>query len=123
MTNPPVTRQVTGPGIGVRAVLASHRDGQLSAALQTYEAALAEGRLVGMANTVQYLLADMGHIALLLGDADRAEWHFAEGRTRIRRRRRRRPRPTAELITVVSGWRIRSGDASFKAWPSRPAGR
>ena len=31
-----------------------------------------------MANTVQYLLANMGHIALLLGDADRAERHFAE---------------------------------------------
>jgi tetratricopeptide (TPR) repeat protein len=58
--------------------LALHRDGQLPAALQTYEAALAEGRLVGMANTVQYLLANMGHIALLLGDADRAERHFAE---------------------------------------------
>ena len=104
MTNPPVTRQVTGPGIGVRAVLASHRDGQLSAALQTYEAALAEGRLVGMANTVQYLLADMGHIALLLGDADRAEWHFAEGRTRIRRRRRRRPRRCGRFARKITRW-------------------
>ena len=46
--------------------------------MQTYEAALAEGRLVGVANTVQYLLANMGHIALLLGDADRAERHFTE---------------------------------------------
>jgi hypothetical protein len=50
----------------------------LPAALHTYEAALADGRLVGMANTVQYLLANMGHIALLLGDADRAERHFTE---------------------------------------------
>jgi tetratricopeptide (TPR) repeat protein len=58
--------------------LALHRDGQLPSALHTYEAALAEGRLVGMANTVQYLLANMGHIALLLGDADRAERHFTE---------------------------------------------
>jgi predicted ATPase/DNA-binding SARP family transcriptional activator len=58
--------------------LALHRAGRLEAALQTYEAALAEGRLVGMANTIQYLLANMGHVALLLGDAERAERHFTE---------------------------------------------
>jgi predicted ATPase/DNA-binding SARP family transcriptional activator len=58
--------------------LALHRAGHLTAALQTYEAALTEGRQVGMANTIQYLLANMGHIALLLGDADRAERHFTE---------------------------------------------
>ena len=31
-----------------------------------------------MVNTIQYLLANMGHIALLLGDPDRAERLFAE---------------------------------------------
>jgi predicted ATPase/DNA-binding SARP family transcriptional activator len=58
--------------------LALHRAGRLSDALQTYETALGEGRLVGMANTIQYLLANMGHVALMLGDADSAERHFAE---------------------------------------------
>ncbi len=58
--------------------LALHRAGRLTGALQTYEAALVEGRQVGMANTIQYLLANLGHIALLLGDPDRAERHFAE---------------------------------------------
>ncbi len=61
--------------------LALHRAGQLHAALRTYEAALAEGRLAGTANTIQYLLANMGHLALLLGDADRAERHFTEAST------------------------------------------
>ncbi len=68
---------------GVSAVryhlgLALHRAGRLPAALEIYEAALAEGRQVGLANTVQYLLANMGHVALLLGDAERAERHFTE---------------------------------------------
>jgi predicted ATPase/DNA-binding SARP family transcriptional activator/tetratricopeptide (TPR) repeat protein len=58
--------------------LALHRAGRLESALQTYEAALVEGRQVGLANTIQYLLANMGHIALLLGDPDRAERYFAE---------------------------------------------
>jgi predicted ATPase/DNA-binding SARP family transcriptional activator len=58
--------------------LALHRTGRLDEALQTYESALAEGRQVGMANTIQYLLANMGHIALLLGDTERAERHFTE---------------------------------------------
>jgi tetratricopeptide (TPR) repeat protein len=58
--------------------LALHRAGRLDVALQTYEAALVEGRQAGMVNTIQYLLANMGHIALLLGDPDRAERLFAE---------------------------------------------
>jgi predicted ATPase/DNA-binding SARP family transcriptional activator len=58
--------------------LALHRAGRLDSALRTYEAALVEGRQAGMANTIQYLLANMGHIALLLGDADRAGNLFAE---------------------------------------------
>jgi predicted ATPase/DNA-binding SARP family transcriptional activator len=61
--------------------LALHRAGRLTAALEIYESALAEGRRVGLANTVQYLLANMGHIALQLGDAERAAQHFAEART------------------------------------------
>jgi predicted ATPase len=58
--------------------LAQHRAGRLTDAMRTYDAALTEGRLVGKANTIQYLLANMGHIALMLGDADRAERLFAE---------------------------------------------
>jgi len=58
--------------------LAQHRAGRLTDAMRTYDAALTEGRLVGKANTIQYLLANMGHIALLLGDADRAERLFTE---------------------------------------------
>ena len=64
--------------------LALHHVGRLQAALEVYEAALAEGREVGLANTVQYLLANMGHIALLLGDPDRAGRHFAEARLTAR---------------------------------------
>jgi tetratricopeptide (TPR) repeat protein len=60
--------------------LALHRAGRVEEAMAVYEAALAEGREVGLANTVQYLLANMGHIALLLGDNERAERHFAEAR-------------------------------------------
>jgi predicted ATPase len=58
--------------------MALHRAGRLEAALQAYEGALAEGRKVGLANTVQYALANMGHVVLLLGDVERAERHFAE---------------------------------------------
>jgi len=58
--------------------LAQHRAGHLGDAMRTYDAALTEGRLVGKANTIQYLLANMGHIALMLGDADRAERLFTE---------------------------------------------
>jgi tetratricopeptide (TPR) repeat protein len=58
--------------------LAQHRAGLLTDAMRTYDAALTEGRLVGKANTIQYLLANMGHIALMLGDAERAEQLFTE---------------------------------------------
>ena len=69
---------------GVSAVqyhhgLALHRAGRLQAALAVHEAALAQGRL-GLTNTVPYALADMGHIALQLGDLDRAAQHLAEAR-------------------------------------------
>jgi predicted ATPase/DNA-binding SARP family transcriptional activator len=60
--------------------LALHRAGRLRAALDVYQAALVEGQEVGLANTVQYLLANMGHVTLLLGDPERAERHFAEAR-------------------------------------------
>ena len=57
--------------------LALHGAGRLEEALSVHEAALAEGR-IGLTNTVQYALADMGHIALQLADLDRATQHFAE---------------------------------------------
>jgi len=57
--------------------LALHRAGRLDAALAVHEAALAQGRM-GLTNTVPYVLADMGHIAVKLGDTDRAAQHFAE---------------------------------------------
>jgi Flp pilus assembly protein TadD len=46
--------------------------------MRTYNAALSEGLLVGQTNTAQYLLANMGHIALLRGDAADAERLFTE---------------------------------------------
>ena len=48
-----------------------------------HEAALAQGRL-GITNTVPYVLADMGHIALQLGDPDRAAQHFTEAHVAAR---------------------------------------
>lgn len=65
--------------------LALHRAGRLTAALEVYQAALAEGRKVGLANTVPYLLANLGHVVLLLADPDRAEQYFAEARVVARR--------------------------------------
>jgi predicted ATPase/DNA-binding SARP family transcriptional activator len=64
--------------------LALHRAGRLDAALGVHEAALAQGRM-GLTNTVPYVLADMGHIALQLGDSDRAAQHFVEARDAARR--------------------------------------
>jgi tetratricopeptide (TPR) repeat protein len=58
--------------------LALHRFGQLAQALAAYDGALAEGRRVGLANTVQFALAFMGHVVLLQGDVERAERDFAE---------------------------------------------
>jgi tetratricopeptide (TPR) repeat protein len=67
---------------GVSAVqyhhgLALHRAGRLHAALAVHEAALVRGRR-GLTNTVPYVLADLGHIALELGDPDLATRHFGE---------------------------------------------
>jgi hypothetical protein len=67
---------------GVSAVqyhhgLALHRAGRLQAALAVHEAALAQAQL-GLTNTVPYVLADLGHIALELGDPDRAAQHFTQ---------------------------------------------
>jgi predicted ATPase/DNA-binding SARP family transcriptional activator len=58
--------------------MALHRAGRLEQALEMYGGALASVRDVGPANTVQYALAGAGHVALLLGDPDRAEHLFAE---------------------------------------------
>lgn len=67
---------------GVSAVqyhhgLALHRAGRLQAALAVHEAALASGRRA-TTNTVPYVLADLGHVALQLGELDRAARHLAE---------------------------------------------
>ena len=58
--------------------MALHRAGQLEAAMALYEGALSTGRTVGPANTIQYALAGAGHVALLLGEEDRAERLFAD---------------------------------------------
>jgi predicted ATPase/DNA-binding SARP family transcriptional activator/tetratricopeptide (TPR) repeat protein len=75
---------------GVSAVqyhlgMALHRAGLVDRALDTYRAALAEARRAGPANTVQYVLANMGHAALLNLDADRAGQLFAEADAVARR--------------------------------------
>ena len=55
--------------------MALHRAGQLTEALDVYRAALSEGR-IGLTNTVQYALANLGHISLLIGDLDGADAYF-----------------------------------------------
>jgi predicted ATPase/DNA-binding SARP family transcriptional activator len=60
--------------------LALHRAGRLTAARDVYRVALADGRQVGLANTVQYLLAHLAHVELLLGDDEQAERDLAEAR-------------------------------------------
>ena len=57
---------------------ALHRVGRLDEAARLYGEALAEGRQVGLANTVQYALAHLGHVMILLGDDARAAGHFAQ---------------------------------------------
>jgi tetratricopeptide (TPR) repeat protein len=57
--------------------MALYRAGRLEAALNAYEGALAEGRRDGLANTVQYVLANMGDVRLLLGDVEGAARDFA----------------------------------------------
>ncbi|HYI35656.1 MAG TPA: BTAD domain-containing putative transcriptional regulator [Thermoleophilaceae bacterium] len=64
--------------------LALHHAGRLEAALRSYEDAVSEGRRVGRTNTVQYALANMGHVSLLLGDIERAEGHFGEANATAR---------------------------------------
>jgi predicted ATPase/DNA-binding SARP family transcriptional activator len=73
---------------GVSAVqyhhgLALHRAGRLRAALAVHEAALTHGRRA-TTNTVPYVLADMGHIALQLGELDRAAQHLTEAHVAAR---------------------------------------
>jgi tetratricopeptide (TPR) repeat protein len=58
--------------------LALHRMGDWPQARTVYLGALAEGRRVGLANTVQYALADLGHVELALGDPEQAARYFAE---------------------------------------------
>jgi predicted ATPase len=55
-----------------------HRAGRLEEAQDVYEGALRSGHQVGPANTIQYALAGAGHIALLLGNTDRAAQLFAD---------------------------------------------
>jgi predicted ATPase/DNA-binding winged helix-turn-helix (wHTH) protein len=55
--------------------MALHRTGQLAEALHVYRSALSEGR-IGLTNTVQYALANLGQISLLLGDLDAASGYF-----------------------------------------------
>ena len=56
--------------------MALHRAGLLTEALEVYRAALSEGR-IGLTNTVQYALANLGHISLLIGDLDGADAYFS----------------------------------------------
>jgi tetratricopeptide (TPR) repeat protein len=65
--------------------MALQRAGRLEQALEMYEGALASGRDVGPANTVQYALAGAGHVRLLLGDVDDAAELFAESHAVARR--------------------------------------
>jgi tetratricopeptide (TPR) repeat protein len=55
--------------------MALHRAGLLAEALEVYRSALAEGR-IGLTNTVQYALANLGHISLLIGDLNGAAAYF-----------------------------------------------
>ncbi|GAB2954289.1 BTAD domain-containing putative transcriptional regulator [Streptomyces heilongjiangensis] len=58
--------------------MALHRAGRLRQALVAYQGAWADGRRIGLANTVQYALANMGHVELNLQDARTAQQHFEE---------------------------------------------
>ena len=74
---------------GVSAVqfhrgMALHRSGRLNEAQHVYEAALAAGGQSGMANTVQYVLAQLGHLTMLLGDQAQAAARFAEAHAEAR---------------------------------------
>ena len=65
-------------GIQFHLGIALHRAGRLEEARGMYEGALRSGHEVGPANTIQYALAGAGHVALLLGNTDRAAQLFAE---------------------------------------------
>ncbi|MEU5096465.1 BTAD domain-containing putative transcriptional regulator [Streptomyces sp. NPDC020996] len=58
--------------------MALHRTGRLHPALAAYQGACADGRKIGLANTIQYALAGMGHIELSLGQVRAARLHFEE---------------------------------------------
>ncbi|MDQ3734689.1 MAG: winged helix-turn-helix domain-containing protein [Actinomycetota bacterium] len=58
--------------------MAMHRWGRLDEARAFYEGALSSGREVGPANTIQYALAGAGHVALELGEAERAASLFTQ---------------------------------------------
>jgi tetratricopeptide (TPR) repeat protein len=60
--------------------MALHRAGVLTEALEVYRSALSEGR-IGLTNTVQYALANLGHISLLIGDLDGAGAYFTSAHT------------------------------------------
>ncbi|MFL6131740.1 MAG: BTAD domain-containing putative transcriptional regulator [Nocardioidaceae bacterium] len=60
--------------------MALHRAGVLTEALEIYRSALSEGR-IGLTNTVQYALANLGHISLLIGDLDAAGAYFKSAHT------------------------------------------
>ena len=55
--------------------MALHRAGLLHEAVEVYRSALSEGR-IGLTNTVQYALANLGNISLLIGDLDGADAYF-----------------------------------------------
>ena len=56
--------------------MALHRAGLFPEALEVYRSALSEGR-IGLTNTVQYALANLGHISLVIGDLDGAAAYFS----------------------------------------------
>jgi predicted ATPase len=55
--------------------IALHRAGLFHEAIEVYRSALSEGR-IGLTNTVQYALANLGNISLLIGDLDGADAYF-----------------------------------------------
>ena len=55
--------------------MALHRAGLFHEAVEVYRSALSEGR-IGLTNTVQYALANLGNISLLIGDLDGADAYF-----------------------------------------------
>ena len=78
------TFRALGDQWGVSAIqfhlgMALHRTGRLPEALASYEGALVSGHEVpGLVNTIQYALAGLGHVQLLLGDLETAARSFAE---------------------------------------------